>query len=720
MVASRSAFGRELEAPERSSNDAMGFLRLSLRILHEVRKRRNRIGSGERLAQATAAIVVAMRRSNLAVSQRVPSSDAEALYAAACRLWQAGRRGEAIRELDEALRLAPDSPNTLGMGGYMLGEMGKPEAALRFYRRALTLDPGLVVAHANVGKLLVELGRPDEALEAFEAATELRPADADAWNGRAGALRELGRLEDSLEAADRALALRPDFAEAAINRGNALLKLDRMEEALAAYRRARAARPNYAAALCGEALALRNLGRYGEALAAFEAAEALGSREAVAGKGCLLLTLGDFARGFEGYEARWLSGKSLAEALGTRYPTWAGPRRAQERVLVLNDHGLGDTIQFVRYLPLMAAAGVEATFVCPTKLHRLLAPRLGARLAEAPPKKPFDAQIAVSSLPWAFRTRLDTIPADVPYLRAEAALAVKWAERIGPAGFKIGIAWQGNPHPEADRARSFPLAAAAPLAALPGVRLVSLQKGFGEEQLRALPPRMRVETLGDDYDCGADALIDCAAAMAHVDLVVTCDTSIAHLAGALAWPVWVALKSDAEWRWMTGRDDSPWYPTMRLFRQPRRGAWDEVFRAMAAALAGPLAKRLPGAAILAPSSIGDLVDRITILRLKSERLADEGKRTNVRRELDLLDTKAREEGVVGAAVEALGDDLSGINAELWNVEDALRICEREADFGPEFVALARSVYALNDRRAALKRAINDLFGSAIVEEKSYG
>jgi len=420
-----------------------------------------------------------MRRSNLAERPAPdPPSDADPLYAEACRLWAAGRRGDAIQRLDAALRLKPDSPDALVMGGYMLGELGRPEAALRFYRRALDLDPLLVVAHANSGKLLVELRRPAEALEAFDAAVALKPADADAWNGRAGALRELGRLEDSLVAARRALALRPEFAEAAINLGNALLKLDRMEDALKAYRRACALRPGYAAALCGEALALRNLGRYGEALAAFEAAEALGSREAVAGKGCLLLTLGDFTRGFEGYEARWLSGKSLADALGKRFPTWSGPGSGQERVLVLNDHGLGDTIQFVRYLPLMAAAGVEATFVCPPNLHRLLKSTIPGRLVETPPDESFDAQIAVSSLPRAFRTSLETVPATAPYLSADLALAARWAERIGPAGFKVGMVWQGNPHPEADRARSFPLAAAAPLGTLPGVRLISLQKGL--------------------------------------------------------------------------------------------------------------------------------------------------------------------------------------------------------------------------------------------------
>ena len=661
-----------------------------------------------------------MRQSNLAERpEPAVAGEAGALYAAACRLWESGQRGEAIARLDASLRVNPDSPEALGMGGYMLGEMGKPEAALRFYRRALALNSRLAVTHSNAGKLLVALGRHDEALEAFEAASALRPADADAWNGRAGALRELGRLEESLVAARRALALKPGFAEAAINLGNVLLKLDRMEEALEAYRRARAARPDYAPALCGEALALRNLGRYGEALAAFEAAEALGSGEAVAGKGCLLLTLGDFERGFEGYEARWLTGKSLGELLGTRYPTWVGPGRGQNRVLVLNDHGLGDTIQFVRYLSRMAAAGVEATFVCPPKLHRLLRSATRARLLESPPEAPFDAQIAISSLPRAFRTRLDTVPTDVPYLAAEQGLSAKWAERIGSAGFKIGIVWQGNPHPEADRARSYPLAAAAPLASLAGVRLVSLQKGFGEEQIASLPRGMKVEALGDDFNSGPDAFVDAAAAMTHCDLVVTCDTSIAHLAGALARPVWIALKSDAEWRWMTERDDSPWYPTMRLFRQPRRGAWGEVFEAMARELSARLAQRRPQLAIRAPCSIGDLIDRITILRLKAERMVDDAKRMNVRRELALLEAEAQGAEVVGSAVETLAEDLGEINTQLWEVEDALRLCEREGDFGPRFVALARSVYALNDERAALKRMINRLFGSTLVEEKSY-
>jgi tetratricopeptide (TPR) repeat protein len=653
-------------------------------------------------------------------AQRAPPSEPDALYAAACLAWREGRREDAIARLDEALRRRPDFAEALSMGGYVLGECGKPEAALRFYRRALSIDPTLVVARKNSGKLLFDLRSFAEALAEFEAATLLAPGDADAWCSRAGALRELGRLEESLEAAGCALALRPDFPEAAINLGNALLKLDRMDEALAAYRRASAARPESAAAICGEALALRNLGRFSEALAAFEAAEALGSREAVAGKGCLLLTLGDFDRGFDGYEARWLEGKSLAEALGTRFPTWSGPKRAGERVLVLNDHGLGDTIQFFRYLPLMSKASADITFVCPPKLRRLLSSGAPVRFVGGPPaEEQFDAQIAISSLPRAFKTRLETIPADVPYLAPEAPLQRLWGERIGAAGFKIGVVWQGNPNPEADRARSMPLAALAPLAAIAGVRLISLQKGYGEEQLSGLPATMRVETLGPCFDAGSDAFVDTAAAMTQCDLIVACDTSIAHLAGALARPVWVALKCDAEWRWLRERADSPWYPTMRLFRQSQRGVWSDVFNAMAREVTRIVAQRASTHIISTPCSVGELIDKITILRIKAERIEDEGKLGNIRRELALLEDLAADQAPIGACVASLVKQLAAVNQRLWDVEEAIRLCEREEDFGPRFVALARSVYVYNDERAALKRAISGMFDSAIVEEKSY-
>jgi hypothetical protein len=251
------------------------------------------------------------------------------------------------------------------------------------------------------------------------------------------------------------------------------------------------------------------------------------------------------------------------------------------------------------------------------------------------------------------------------------------------------------------------------------VRLISLQKGAGEEQLVNPPRSMRVQTLGADFDAGADAFVDTAAAMTCLDLVVTCDTSIAHLAGALAVPVWVALKSDAEWRWLTGRADSPWYPTMRLFRQMHRGVWSDVFEAMAGQLAQLAERRTAPCIVSTPCSLGELIDKITILRIKAERIGEPEKLANVHRELALLERLAHEDGVSGPPIDLLTDQLAAVNGRLWTIEDALRMCERGGDFGPRFVALARSVYCENDTRAAIKRAINILVGSALVEEKSY-
>ena len=648
------------------------------------------------------------------------NSSADAHYALGAALWRDGRRREAVAALDAALRERPEFPEALCMGAFILREQGKTDAALRFYDRALKLKADFTVAWSNSGKLLFDLDRFAEAAAAFDQAIALAPGDADNWNGRAGAMRELGRMEESAAAAREALRLRPDFAKAELNLGNALLKLDRVEEALPHYRRAAALKPDFAAAWCGEALALRALDRLDEALVAFEAAERLGSNGAVGGKGCLYLTLGDFAKGWEGYEARWLNGKSLKEALGARFPDWSGVIVKGERVLVMKDHGLGDTIQFFRYVVLMTQAGVAVTLFCPRSMHRLFSPSLGVRLVnEAAADEIYDAQIAISSLPRAFATRLDTVPGPIPYLSAESALRDKWAARIGSAGFKIGIVWQGNPNPEADMARSMPLAAFAPLAALPNVRLISLQKGFGIEQIAALPAPMNVETLGDDFDAGPDAFVDTAAAMMALDLIVSCDTSVAHLAGALGRPVWVALKKDAEWRWLRGRDDSPWYPTMRLFRQSRRGEWGHVFAAMAACVA-PLAKTNGAARQIAiPGAVGELIDKITILEIKARRIADEGKLRNVGVELSLLQESQKREGVAHPSLEALKNELAAVNAQLWDIEDDIRVCEQNGDFGDRFVALARAVYKTNDKRAALKRQINVLFNSAIIEEKSY-
>ncbi|SEC65322.1 Tetratricopeptide (TPR) repeat [Rhizobiales bacterium GAS188] len=683
----------------------------------------------------------------------------EARAGRAILLHQLGRREEALACYDKAILLDPADPSSHYNRGNTLRELSRPDEALAAYREALRLRPAYAEAlcgcamvlnekalyaealaccaqalrHApthfpalfNQANILYAAGRIEEACATYEAVIRLKPGDADALCNRAAALLEACRLEEALISCDQALGIKPDFPEALSNRGNILQKLQRFEEALSAYEAALALRPAYLDVLCSRGVALKQVGRYEEALASFDAALVLEPQHAHTqnNRGALLLLLGDFERGWEAYESRWLKENLPVNALPRVWPEWSGGPIAGKRILILDEQGLGDVIQFSRYLSLLAEAGAEVSFLCRKSMHRLLSNLPGKpRLIEATePGESFDYEAALVSLPRAFKTRGDTVPAAIPYLRAEETLAAKWAERIGRQGFRVGISWQGSPNPKADMARAVPLRAFAPLKDIPGVRLISLQKNGGVDQLGDAGLTFEVERLSDDFDAGPDAFVDTAAVMANLDLVITCDTSIAHLAGALGKPVWVALKSVPDWRFLLDREDTPWYPNMRLFRQSRRGQWDEVFARMSQAL-DELTRpgtNLGATSIRIPGAIGELIDKITILEIKSAHIGEAVKLKNVHHELDLLRSLCADGAFSGPRLEALARELKLVNQALWNIEDAIRICEQRGEFGDEFIALARSVYKTNDRRAALKRDINLLFNSAIVEEKSY-
>ena len=312
-----------------------------------------------------------------------------------------------------------------------------------------------------------------------------------------------------------------------------------------------------------------------------------------------------------------------------------------------------------------------------------------------------------------------------------------------PADFESESCGRENPlEMSTSAARS--LRSFAPLCRIPGLTLISLQKYDGVRQLAHLPSGMRVETLGAEFDAGSAAFVDCAAVMMNLDLVICSDTAAAHLAGALGRPVWIVLKHVPDWRWMMDREDTPWYPTARLFRQARRDDWGEVFERIARELAGGASAKtksgdilprqradnldptqadptqaVPPGTALVPVSFGELVDKITILEIKSERIGDPSKLVNVRVELELLATALARFCVLPPRTDELKAELRGINEALWEIEDQIRDCERKKHFGPKFVRLARRVYMTNDRRSAVKRQLNQLAGSVIVEEKSY-
>ena len=295
--------------------------------------------------------------------------------------------------------------------------------------------------------------------------------------------------------------------------------------------------------------------------------------------GVLLLT-GNLKAGFADFESRWERSNAPRKTIYSALPTWKGEPLQGRHILVWDEQGLGDCIQFSRYLPLLTVCGAQVTLLGRRSMFALLStlPNPPHFVDYVSDESIYDYQVALMSLPYVFGTALQTIPGQIPYLYAEPQRVAQWTERINGEGFRIGICWQGNR--KINLERTIPLDAFAPLAAIEGVRLISLMKEPGDVAMHDFP----VEMLGPEFDAGADAFLDTAAVMAQLDLVVTSDTSIAHLAGALGRPTYLALKHVPDWRWFAAGERSPWYPTMRLFRQERRGDWLPVMEKIAAAI----------------------------------------------------------------------------------------------------------------------------------------
>jgi tetratricopeptide (TPR) repeat protein len=514
------------------------------------------------------------------------SSAAETLLDRALALGRLGRFEEAIVSCNRALVMAPGNAEAHFLHADLLSQMGRLTEALDSLDRALALQPGMLPALNNRGAISLMLGRFEAALADYDRVLALDPRNPDAWSERGNALCSLFRFGEALESVDRALSLNSRHVKALHSRGIALWNLERFEEALASYDRALIIAPDVPQIQTSRANTLVALLRLGEAMAAHDAVAARlpDFAEGRWNRAQCLLLLGKWKEGFAEFEWRKRQSESAWRFPERSRPEWLGKDDLSGKTLLVRaEQGFGDTLQFVRYAALAQARGARVIAAVQPELKRML--RNGLSGADAvigldEPEPHHDLQVAIMSLALAFGTEVENVPADVPYIRPEESLSDDWRRKLGH-GFKIGISWQGSAY---SGGRSFPLAALANIAKLPGIRLLSLQKGAGREQLDQLPSGMRVEELGPAYDAGDFA--ETAAVIAALDLVITCDTAIAHLAGALARPAWVALKHAADWRWLVGRDDSVWYPTMRLFRQPVAGDWQSVFAAMARDLAG--------------------------------------------------------------------------------------------------------------------------------------
>jgi tetratricopeptide (TPR) repeat protein len=533
-----------------------------------------------------------------------------------------GQLDEAIPFYEEVLRIAPDHAGTLSNLGEVVRQKGRVSDAIAYCRRAVGLRPDFAQAQVHLGLALSADEQFEEAIAPFQEALRLQPDLADAHHGLGYALLQLRRVDEAVAEFQTTLRMKPDLADAHSNLGSALGRQGKWDEALAEFREALRLKPgsseahlhrahclwqmgqfDEAAAAAREAVRLKpdapegynvlgvvlmKAGRPAEAVAEFDRSVALKPDFAQAhfNRGLAYLLQGDYRHGWADYDWRWRCRDFVTRPITQE--GWDGSPLAGRTILLHAEQGMGDALQFIRFVPRVKGQGATVLLACAPALMPLFSRCAGVDQVidnRDLTGVQFDVEAPLLSLPGKLGTTLDTIPAEVPYLFGDPDREAHWRKELSRfPGFKVGIAWQGNrDHPE-DRLRSVPLSRFAPLAR-EGVHLISLQMGAGREQIDAVAGGFRVEELSPRSEEAAWTFLDTAAVMKGLDLVIAVDTAVAHLAGGLGVPVWVALAFAPDWRWLLDRDDSPWYPTMRLFRQTRFGEWDDVFARIAQALA---------------------------------------------------------------------------------------------------------------------------------------
>lgn len=533
----------------------------------------------------------------------------EALNGAGAVAWQGGDVGRALEYLDKAMCAHPNHPQAYLNLGVILEHHGRLDEAGNAYKAALQANPNLTRAHLNLGNALLGLGQNTDAVAAFDQALLLEPANTDALNNKALALKAAGQM-DAAEATLRiAVVVDPHSEQSWTNLGLVLRLGGKPEEALQAYNQALKINPtsikaqnnlavlhrwdgrlDAAEAVCRSLLTvhpnvvevLNNLGdilqaqgKIEEAQEAFERVLSIAPNhpEGHHNLAVLMLLKGDFEKGWKHYEWRWLAKEFPSERRNFPQPLWTGEPLAGKSILLYVEQGLGDALQFVRYAPLVHALGGNVIIECPPSLTRLFetvvdVAQVVSRGEELPV---FDVQCPFLSLPGLLSPSVERIPATVPYLGVSEADAQVWQERLKDVGgLKVGLVWAGSPHHTNDRERSIALKKLISLAGVQGCTFINLQIGSSAEQVQEVDwPMIDCSTHISDY-------ADTAALVAQLDLVITVDTSVAHVAGALNIPVWVMLPHAPDWRWQLERSDTPWYPSMTLYRQPKRGDWQSV------------------------------------------------------------------------------------------------------------------------------------------------
>ena len=487
----------------------------------------------------------------------------------------------AVASFDMAVALKPDYAEAYSNRGLALQELKQFDEAFANYDKAIALKPDLAEAYSNRANALLALRDLNLTVVGSEEAITPKSLYCKTYIARGHALNESEMLCEAISIYDKAIALKPELAEAHSNRGFALIGLKKFNSALTSIDRAINLKPDYAEAFCNKGFALQELEQLDGAVANYDKAIELKPDYVQANwnKSSLLLSIGEFHQGFNLYEWRWRKDECLKLKRDFQQPLWLGEESLSSKTVLLHaEQGLGDTIQFCRYVKMVADLGAKVILEVQKPLKRLLKdlPGVATLISKGDPVPEFDFHCPLLSLPLAFKTELQTIPAVNGYIKAEPERVALWADRLKRDELKIGISWQGSQGTKVDIGRSFELKLFENIAALPNVKLISLQKGYGSEQLRNMPQGMQVLDFEDELDTDG-AFLDSAAVMMNLDLVITSDTALAHLAGTLGVKTWIALKYVPDWRWMLERKDSPWYPSMTLYRQQRIDDWQPVF-----------------------------------------------------------------------------------------------------------------------------------------------
>ncbi|CAB3747418.1 tetratricopeptide repeat protein [Paraburkholderia solisilvae] len=518
----------------------------------------------------------------------------DALQLLGALMLQSGRFDEGIELLRAAIDISSTQAPVHSNLAFALNAMQLHQEALESADRAVALKRDFFDGLNNRGMALAGLDRAQEALVSFDEAIALHPEVATAWNNRACTLRELGRAQDALSSCDTAIRLQPAYAEAWSNRANALSDLKRPEEARESYLHAIKLAPGFADAWNNLALTLVDLDRHDEALACFDHALSKNENhvEAHWNRSICLLRMGRFHEGWTEYEWRWKRRRVSLSQRRLQQPLWLGDFALDGKTILLHaEQGLGDTIQFCRYAEKVAASGATVLLEVPPELVRLLQGLKGVAqvIEEGQPLPAFDCYCPLLSLPLAVGTESESIPSPGPYLHADSTEVDRWGRRIHPISgnaLKVGLVWAGGNRPHVaelrkyDERRSVSLEAFAPVLGVENVRFFSLQKGPAVNRLAEMNARLPEDRQIIDFTNEIVDFADTAAFVQNLDVVISVDTSTAHLAGALGKPVWILNRLDTCWRWMLKRTDSPWYRSATLYRQSALGEWDDVFRAL--------------------------------------------------------------------------------------------------------------------------------------------